>query len=336
RVLVHYPGVELIAEAKLSLLADPYLLDYQADGVPVLPPTMALEAMAQAAVALAGAPVRRASDVTMRAPIVLPAGTPASQTVIRIYALREGDAVSVSVRCDNSGFAVDHCRATFGAAVAAEADEQPSGWAEAAAESLPVGEVYESPLFQTGRFRLLTGVLLTGSRSASAEAGLTAAASQPPWFGAARPATARPARTGLVLGDAALADAALQVVQAFVPDRRMLFAGCDSVWFSDAAATVASGPARILAVQVPAARESAAVPRPRSESGDHAGPGGPAWQVRIADAAGRTLISWNGLRMRDAGPLQHQDPEETLAGAAGPKAAGPGGARPGAAGPGAA
>ena len=311
RVHVHYPGVELIAEARLSLLADPYLLDYQADGVPVLPPTMALEAMAQAAAVLAGAPVRRASNVTMQAPIVLPAALPASETVIRICALRDGDDVTASVRSDNSGFAVDHCRATFDLAVTAEEDEQPSGWEEAAAESLPVAEVYESPLFQAGRFRLLTGVLLTGSRSASAEAGPVAAASQPPWFGAVPPARTPSAGTELVLGDAALADAALQVVQAFVPDRRMLFAGCDSVWYSDAAATVATGPARILAVQVPAADESAAVPRPRSGSGDHAASGGPAWRIRIADGDGRTLISWNGLRMRDAGPLQQANPEET-------------------------
>src|SRR5262249_31089168 len=53
RVLVHYPAVELVAEATLSLMADPYLGDYRADGVPALPPTMALEAMAQAASMLA-------------------------------------------------------------------------------------------------------------------------------------------------------------------------------------------------------------------------------------------------------------------------------------------
>ena len=39
-------------------------------------------------------------------------------------------------------------------------------------------------------------------------------------------------------------------------------------------------------------------------SGDRAVPAtGPAWQMRVTDAAGRLLIAWNGLRMRDAGPL---------------------------------
>ncbi len=125
RVLLHYPGVELIAEASLSLLADPYLGDYQVDGVPVLPPAMALEAMAQAASVLAGAPVRNAADVSMSAPIVLPAGTPGSQTVIRLCALRDGDSVTVAIRSGNSGFAVDHGRAIFGSAQPGQPGPRP-------------------------------------------------------------------------------------------------------------------------------------------------------------------------------------------------------------------
>ena len=162
RVLVHYPGVELIAEARLSLLADPYLLDYQADGVPVLPPTMALEAMAQVASVLAGSPARRAGKVAMRAPVVLAAGMPGAETVIRIYALRDGDAITVRVRSDNSGFAVDHCRATFLLAPAGEDDQELLGGEDDAVpagqgSAMPAGEMsaaalYGSVLFQAGRF----------------------------------------------------------------------------------------------------------------------------------------------------------------------------------------
>jgi len=157
RVLVHYPGVELVAEATLSLLADPYLGDYRADGVPVLPPTMALEAMAQAASALAGAPVRHASDVSVSAPVVLPPGTPGSQTVIRIFGQRDGDSVSVRIRSDNSGFAVDHCRATFNVAAEVNAGQaaptaevnadQAAPTAEAnAGEAAAPSEFHESKL----------------------------------------------------------------------------------------------------------------------------------------------------------------------------------------------
>jgi enediyne polyketide synthase len=322
---VHYPGIELIAEAKLSLLADPYLLDYQADGVPILPPTIALEAMAQVASALAGTPVRHASQVAMRAPIVLAAGMPGSQTVIRIYALKEGDTIVIRVRSDNSGFAVDHCRAIF--SLAAPATEEPprDGPGEhALATALPAEEFYNNVLFQAGRFRLLRQVSPAGPRSACGVAEPTRATDQLPWFGAIPPARAGATTHDLVLGNAALADAALQVVQACMPGRRMLVAGCDAVWFSEAfcagaiadgvvtidvgqdasSGTLANAPAPAGATDPDGPASASAVPRPRSGSGESGGAAtGPAWQVRVADAAGRVLIAWKGLRMRDAGPL---------------------------------
>src|SRR5258708_11159408 len=93
---------------------------------------MAIEGMAQAASALAGAPVRHASNVSVSAPVVLAAGTPGSQTVIRIFGLREADSVSVRIRSDNSGFAVDHCSATFTVATPTNASQvAPTGKASA-------------------------------------------------------------------------------------------------------------------------------------------------------------------------------------------------------------
>ena len=73
-VRVHYPGVELVCDARLTLRTDPYLSDYRIDGIPVLPAAMALEAMAEAAAALAGRPMRRLTAVSMNAPVVVPAG----------------------------------------------------------------------------------------------------------------------------------------------------------------------------------------------------------------------------------------------------------------------
>ena len=60
-VAVHYPGIELICAARLSLRTDPYLADYRIDGMPVLPPVLALEALAQVASVLAGRPLRDAA-----------------------------------------------------------------------------------------------------------------------------------------------------------------------------------------------------------------------------------------------------------------------------------
>ena len=64
-VAVHYRGIELVCSAALSLATDPYLADYQIDGMPVLPPALALEALAQAASVLAGRPLRRAEAVRL-------------------------------------------------------------------------------------------------------------------------------------------------------------------------------------------------------------------------------------------------------------------------------
>jgi hypothetical protein len=281
--------------------------------------------MAQVASALAGSPVRLASQVVMRAPVVLAAGMPGSQTVIRIYALKDGDSVTIRVRSDNSGFAVDHCRATFSLAAPTAKDlpwhgagEFAAGTGEVtagpgqlgAATELPADDLYDNVLFQTGRFRLLRHVRLPGPRSAFALAEAAGIADRQPWFGAVPPARAGAMSHELVLGNAGLADAALQTVQASMPGRRMLVAGCDSVWFSEAfcSGRIADGQVTIAAGQGPAGiADGQPVPSPRTGSAQGGGAAtGPAWQVRVTDAVGQLLITWEGLRMRDAGPLLHQ------------------------------
>jgi hypothetical protein len=110
-----------------------------------------------------------------------------------------------------------------------------------------------------------------------------------------------------------------------MPDRRMLFAGCDSVWFADAFCTgqIAAGPVTLLAGQdatasarpeggADGAAGAGAVPGQRAGSGASSSPdGGPAWRVRVTDASGQALMGWNGLRLRDAGPLQQPGLEVT-------------------------
>jgi hypothetical protein len=96
------------------------------------------------------------------------------------------------------------------------------------------------------------------------------------------------------------------------------------VWFSDAFCTgqIADGQVTIAVGHDQAAGADATagshgdacgpaesapaggVPRPRRGGGERTVPAtGPAWQTRVTDAAGRLLIAWNGLRMRDVGPL---------------------------------
>ena len=103
--------MELVAEARVSTRTDPYLADYLLDGRTVLPPAIGLEAMAQAAAALAGRPLRDLADVSMEAPVVLPPGD--RETTLRVCALLRDGAVETVLRAAGTGFSLDHFRAFF-------------------------------------------------------------------------------------------------------------------------------------------------------------------------------------------------------------------------------
>src|SRR5262249_36480975 len=157
---------------------------------------------------------------------------------------------STRIRSDNTSFAVDHCCATFSVAVPtnvshealiAEADaseaatpgqaagSDPSAQSLSVKPELSAADLYGPVLFQAGRFKRLTSLRPTGEQSAI---GLADGTDQLPWFGAVPPARAAAPKQELVLGNTGFSDAALQVVQACVPDRRLTFAACDSVSFS--------------------------------------------------------------------------------------------------------
>ncbi|HLQ55215.1 MAG TPA: KR domain-containing protein, partial [Streptosporangiaceae bacterium] len=389
-----YPGIELVCDARLSLRADPYLAEHRIDGIPVLPAAMALEAMAQAASALAGQPVRRAADVSMIAPVVIPAGRPDSEAVIRICALRDGGTVRTAVRCAESGFAVDHFRATFsclpdepaatglfsepagsagpggpdrrggpggpdrrggpggpdrrggpdgpdrrggpdrpdrrggpggpdkpdsqGGAGGPGGPGRPGGPGYGESPATHVGsagivdgtELYGPICFQAGRFRRVAFLPEVTPRSCRA---LVRGGDDQPWFEPG--ADGDPARAPLVLGNPGLNDATMHVLQACVPHRRLLAAGCDAVMFSgrETDGVVEIRAVAAAAAQAEAPAEAAAppspqpVPQPRSAARPTTQARGlPAeygWDVDAVDAAGNLLVSWRGLRLRDVGPL---------------------------------
>ncbi|MGO9500653.1 MAG: beta-ketoacyl synthase N-terminal-like domain-containing protein [Streptosporangiaceae bacterium] len=240
-VTLDYPGVELISEAYLSLRTDPYLADYRVDGIPVLPPVMALEAMAEVAAALAGRPLRRAAAVSMDAPVVIPAAAAGGRALIRICALRSGGTVQVVLRCAESGWRVDHYRASFRSGDAADGAAAlnavvlnatgTDGTAAGAPEegtAVDGAGLYGPLYFPSGRFRRIAALPEVTPRSCRAVA---RGADDQPWFsGAAEPGA------DLILGSPGLADATLHLVQACVPHRRLLPAGCESVEFSGRAA----------------------------------------------------------------------------------------------------
>ena len=112
RTQVHYPGIELVADADLSASGDLYLADHLLDGDLLFPAVLGMEAMAQAATALTGnerPPVL--TDVEFLRPIVVPVD---GQTTIRIAALVTDDGdVEAVIRSSDTGFQADHFRATL-------------------------------------------------------------------------------------------------------------------------------------------------------------------------------------------------------------------------------
>ena len=289
-VRVYYPGVELVADTRLSVRADPYLTDYRIDDLPMLPAAMVLEAMAQAASALAGRELRHLANVEMAAPVLLLGRTGHEQAMIRVCALRAGNTVETVLRCAETGFRLDHARAVFAAAGRAAAPS-PAGWAAgpgrgtggvAPGAMVDGTDLYGQVFFQAGRFRRVAFLPEASSRGCRA---LVRGGDDLPWFGA----VPGPVDAPLVLGSPGLNDATLHVLQACLPHRRVLATGCESVAFSG---REVRGALRVQAVRRP------------PMAGDAAG----VWDVVATDATGQPVVTWQGVRLRDVGGLAPAGP----------------------------
>ena len=267
---VHVPGVELVVESDLSADSDPYFADHQLAGERLLPAVIGLEAMAQAAMAVAGATALPVfEEVAFLRPVGLPA---AGRTRLRIAALgREPGRVEVVLRCAATGFAADHFRATcsFTAgrpeaatpAGAAPADEPPARLALD-----PQRELYGDLLFHGARFQRLSGYRRLRAAECLAE---ISPDGHTEWFGSYLPAT-------LVLGDPGARDAALHGVQACVPHATLLPVGVERI---ETAPLATDQPCRVTA-------------RERRRDGNTF-----VFDLEIADAGG-ARERWLGLRLR--------------------------------------
>ena len=212
RVVVHYPGVELITEAELSAGSDPYLVDHQVDGDLLFPAVIGMEAMAQLAEALTGTdapPV--VEDLELLRPVVV---SPGGSTTIRLAALRrDRHTVDVVLRTADTGFAADHFRAR----VRLPRPEIP-GTIEKLDTTLPevpvdpATELYGGILFQGKYFQRLLGYRSVAARHAVAE---LAADADAQWF-----APFLPQRR--VLADPAVRDTVMHAIQCCVPDATLL------------------------------------------------------------------------------------------------------------------
>lgn len=114
RILHFVPGIEITAEASLSHDADLYMAQHVFEGTPLFPGVMAIEAMAEAAMACMGhdgLPVMR--NIRFPRPLIIPDD---AQVVIRIKArvdLHEGDTIRVqtAIQSDEDNFVENHFQA---------------------------------------------------------------------------------------------------------------------------------------------------------------------------------------------------------------------------------
>jgi enediyne polyketide synthase len=286
RPRVHYPGVELVVDAEMTTVTDPYVTEHALGGEPLVPAVVGMEAMAQAAMAVSGRSAAPCfAELELTRPLVVPRQ---GALRLRLAALRrEGDRVEVALRCEQTDFAVDHFRAVchWDRETSEPLDDPAEGPDAACAALDPVRDLYEAGLlFHRGRFRVLRRYRRLSARRCVADAASQGAG---PWFAHYLP-------RDLALGDPALRDGAIHAIQACIPHQRLLPVGVESV---------RTGPLPRGGVVVVHARE-------RERRGAIF-----VYDVEIRGPAGAVLESWRGLRLKavEALPAPATWPEALLA-----------------------
>jgi enediyne polyketide synthase len=175
----------------------------------------------------------------------------------------------VVLRTDETDFEVDHMRATFPLT-----QPEQSIWPRDLPKqnvSLAADELYGPLYFHSGPFRLVRGFSALTARFCRA----TLAAPHDD-----------PADDISLLGELTSNDATVHVLQACVPHRRLLPVGCERF---------------TVAVDAGAPHELHAAER-------HASGNEYVWDVVATDADGKITRTWQGLRLRDVGPLPRTRP----------------------------
>jgi enediyne polyketide synthase len=278
RPQVYYPGIEIVADAELSVDSDPYLADHVLDGELLFPAVLGMEAMTQVAAAVAtwtGPPVLE--NVEFLRPIVVPADGSAT---IRVAALNRGDAVEVVIRSSDTSFQADHFHATLRPAVITPGDAE---LVEATDDALsvpldPEKDLYGSILFQGKRFQRVRAYRQLAAKSCVAEISALPADS---WFSAFFPGD-------LLLGDPGARDAFMHAIQCCVPNATLLPAGIVRLQ--------PAGPGEGAARVILRARE-------RHRDGDTY-----TYDLDVRDPAGRIIERWEGLRLQAVRKLDGSGP----------------------------
>lgn len=273
---VYVAGVELIVDAELTIGSDPYLKDHVYQGQCLFPSVMGLEAMAQVSMALMETEQLPVFEgVRFNRPIV---AAEDSSTKIRIAALkRSADEVDVVVRCETTGFNVDHFSATC---TFAKQDTTRSlaknaiGKDKTCSNLLPAEHLYRNILFQSGRFERLESYRQLRARECVAEVRTQSGGD---WFSSYLPAD-------LLLGDPGARDASLHGIQACIPHQTILPVEVERI-------TVFSTQRNTPIVLLRA--------RERAREGKRF-----IYDLEIATESGVVLESWEGLSLHPVEAIQ--------------------------------
>lgn len=211
---LHYAGIELIADVKLSVYTDPYLADHVVQGQQVFPGVLGLEAMAQAAMALLETEERPIfENVEFHRPIIIPAN---NSIKLRIAALaRTSDQVWVVLRSEETDFQVDHFRARchFHTSPAPKPETTlPVRIASLPPIHLDPQRLYGSIMFQGTRFQKVASYQHFKATECVARIDNTPDGN---WFSSYLP-------PALVLGSPGARDAFIHAVQVCIPHKVLL------------------------------------------------------------------------------------------------------------------
>lgn len=278
-VRLHYPGIELIADAEISADTDPYLKEHCFQGDQIFPAVLGMEAMAQVASALEETDhVPEFRNLRFNRPIVVP---PGKSIVLRVAGVRrQPGAIAIVVRSSTTSFHVDHF--TGECIFSADSDSQmESAVSDVTRQKiLPLsldGDLYGRILFHQGRFRRITAYHELQARRCIA--GISGSGKHS-WF-------ARFLPDDMILGDAASRDAVIHCVQACIPHKTVLPTGVDSIITN---ATWTTEPAIVTAEE-------------RSQDGDDF-----IYDLKVEDSNGRLYERWKGLRLHAVAPIEIQRP----------------------------
>jgi enediyne polyketide synthase len=281
-VRLHYPGIELIADAEISADTDPYLKEHCFQGDQIFPAVLGMEAMSQVASTLEETDhVPEFHNLRFNRPIVVPQG---KSIVLRVAAMRrQPGVIAVVVRSSTTSFHVDHF--TGECILGADSDDAAkSSLTEITQHKIlplsPDGDLYGRILFHQGRFRRIAAYHeLEATRCV---AGISGSEKQQ-WF-------ARYLPNDMLMGDAASRDAIIHCVQACIPHKTVLPTGVDSVLTSAAWTTTSA---------IVTAEE-------REHDGDDF-----IYDLKVEDSNGRICERWSGLRLHAVAPIETQRPWPT-------------------------